>query len=138
MADKKYMTLDDVKLKQPLTEVKRSQSGNTTLIIPANIRHDIIKFFDNENVDYELIEEPVLYPQEKLDAGIERYEATSPGDFEDEEPVLLITQFDVDSLFEWTQQLYGKTIDKSYEKYLDDRSEKADEYYRTQYEFRPD
>lgn len=137
MADKKYMTFDDVKLKQPLSEVKRSESGNTTLIIPANIRHDILPFFEQENINYELIKEPVLYPQEKLDAGIERYEETSPGDFKGEEPVLLITQFDIDALFEWTKQLYGETIDTSYAQYLDDRSAEADEYYRKQYEFRP-
>lgn len=137
MKNKKYMTFDDVKLKQPLSEVKRSQSGNTTLIIPANIRHDIVKFFDHENVKYDLIEEPALYPQEKLDAGIERYEETDPGSFRGEEPMLLITQFDADALFEWTKQLYGETIDPSYDQYLEDRRKKADEYYRTQYEFRP-
>ncbi len=137
MADKKYMTFDDVKLKQPLSEVKRSESGNTTLIIPANIRHDILPFFEQENINYELIEEPALYPQEKLDAGIERYEETDPGSFRGEEPMLLITQFDADALFEWTKQLYGETIDPSYDQYLEDRRKKADEYYHTQYEFRP-
>lgn len=137
MANKKYMTFDDVKLKQALSEVKRSENGNTTLIVPQSIIHDILSFFEQENINYELIEEPVLYPQEKLDAGIERYEETDPGSFRGEEPMLLITQFNADSLFEWTKQLYGETIDQSYEQYLDDRSAKADEYYRTQYEFRP-
>ena len=138
MADKKYMTFEDVKLKQPLHEVKRSQSGNTTLIVPQSFIDEILPFFKHENIDCEVIKEPVLYPQEKLDEGIKKYNDTDPDSFRGEEPMLLITQFDADALFEWTQQLYGETIDPSYEKYLDDNSTKADEYYRTQYEFRPD
>ena len=110
MANKKYMTFDDVKLKQALSEVKRSENGNTTLIVPQSIIHDILSFFEQENINYELIEEPVLYPQEKLDAGIERYEETDPGSFRGEEPMLLITQFNADSLFDWTKQIYCETM----------------------------
>ena len=137
MANKKYMTFADIRLKQPLSEVKHSENGNTTLIVPANIIDDILPFFKAENIEYDLIENPALYPQEKLDAGIKRYDDTDPGDFKGEEPMLLITQFDADDIFEWSRQLYGETIDPSYDQYLDDRCAKADEYYRTQYEFRP-
>ena len=138
MANKKYMTFDDVKLKQALSEVKRSENGNTTLIVPQSIIHDILSFFEHENINYDVIKEPVLYPQEKLDAGMEKYNDTDPGRFNYEKPVLLITKFDPDALREWSRQLYGKTIDQSYDQYLEDRMAKADEYYRTQYEYRPD
>lgn len=138
MKNKKYMEFGDIRLKQPLSKVKRSESGNSTLIVPANLIDSILQFFNAENIPYNKIENPSLYPQEKLDAAIKRYDETDPETFEDEPPVLLITQFDADALFEWSKQLYGETIDPSYDKYLEDRSKKADEYYRTQYEYRPD
>ena len=49
--------------------------------------------------------------------------------FEDEDPVLLITQFDADALFEWAKLLYGDTVDESYQQYLDDRHLQGEEYY---------
>ncbi len=49
--------------------------------------------------------------------------------FEYEDPVLLITQFDADALFEWAKLLYGDTVDESYQQYLDDRHLQGEEYY---------
>ena len=49
--------------------------------------------------------------------------------FEYEDPVLLITQFDADALFEWAKLLYGDTVDESYQQYLDDQHLQGEEYY---------
>ena len=49
--------------------------------------------------------------------------------FEYEDPVLLITQFDADALFEWAKLLYGDTVDESYQQYLDDQHRQGEEYY---------
>lgn len=58
MANKKYMTFADIRLKQPLSEVKRTESGNSTLIVPENIIDSILEFFDTENIEYNIIENP--------------------------------------------------------------------------------
>ena len=128
-SDKKYMTLKDVKLKQPLTEVKLADNKKDTLVIPENFENIICRFFEAAGIKYETIRNPKLYPKEKLRAGLQRFEAESEY-FEYEDPVLFISQFDSNALFSWTQQLYGDTIDKSYQQYLDDQHRQGQEYYK--------
>lgn len=127
-SDKKYMTLKDVKLKQPLTEVKLAANKNDTLVIPENFQNIICRFFEAAGIKYETIKNPKLYPQEKLRAGLQRFEAESEY-FEYEDPVLFISQFDSDALFDWAKQLYGDTVDESYQQYLDDQHRQGKEYY---------
>lgn len=132
--NKKYMEFEDVKLKQPLLAVKRAKLKNDTLIVPDDLINSILQFLDAENIEYHTIENPALYPKDKIHKWMEKYEA----DEEFDTPVLLITPFDAESLFEWSKQLYGETTDPSYQKYFDDQCDKMDEYYQTQYEYRPD
>ena len=105
-SDKKYMTLKDVKLKQPLTEVKLAANKNDTLVIPENFANTIARFFEAADIPYQVIE-----------------------NFEYEDPVLFISKFDSDALFDWTKQLYGDTVDESYQQYLDDQHRQGEEYY---------
>lgn len=128
-SDKKYMTLKDVKLKQPLTEVKLADNKKDTLIIPENFENTICRFFEAAGIKYETIRNPKLYPKEKLRAGLQRFEAESEY-FEYEDPVLFISQFDADALFMWAKQLYGDTVDESYQQYLDDQHRQGQEYYK--------
>ena len=127
-SDKKYMTLKDVKLKQPLSEVKLAANKKDTLVIPENFENTICRFFEAAGIKYETIENPKLYPQEKLRAGLQRFENESQY-FEYEDPVLFISKFDSDALFDWTKQLYGDTVDESYQQYLDDQHRQGEEYY---------
>ena len=127
-SDKKYMTLKDVKLKQPLTEVKLADNKKDTLVIPENFENIICRFFEAAGIKYETIRNPKLYPKEKLRAGLQRFEVESEY-FEYEDPVLFISQFDSDALFDWTKQLYGDTVDESYQQYLDDQHRQGEEYY---------
>ena len=127
-SDKKYMTLKDVKLKQPLTEVKLADNKKDTLVIPENFENIICRFFEAAGIKYETIENPKLYPQEKLRAGLQRFEVENEY-FEYEDPVLFISQFDADALFMWAKQLYGDTVDESYQQYLDDQHRQGEEYY---------
>lgn len=127
-SDKKYMTLKDVKLKQPLTEVKLADNKKDTLVIPENFENIICRFFEAAGIKYETIRNPKLYPKEKLRAGLQRFEVESEY-FEYEDPVLFISQFDANALFDWTKQLYGNTIDDSYQQYLDDQHRQGEEYY---------
>lgn len=135
---RKYMKIEDVKFKQPLSEVKRAKLKNDTLIVPENFINEITRFLTANNIKYTTIKDPALYPKEKLDAGIQRYEDLEPGAFSDEKSVLLITEFDAEALFEWTKQMLEETMDPSYRQFIEDESAEADEYYRTQYEYRPD
>lgn len=128
-SDKKYMTLKDVKLKQPLTEVKLADNKKDTLIIPENFENTICRFFEAAGIKYETIRNPKLYPKEKLRAGLQRFEVENEY-FEYEDPVLFISQFDADALFDWTKQLYGDTVDESYQQYLDDQHRQGQEYYK--------
>ena len=73
-SDKKYMTLKDVKLKQPLTEVKLAANKNDTLVIPENFANTIARFFEAADIPYQVIENSKLYPKEKLRAGLQRFE----------------------------------------------------------------
>ena len=128
-SDKKYMTLKDVKLKQPLTEVKLADNKKDTLVIPENFENIICRFFEAAGIKYETIRNPKLYPKEKLRAGLQRFEVESEY-FEYEDPVLFISQFDANALFDWTKQLYGDTVDESYQQYLDDQHRQGQEYYK--------
>ena len=127
-SDKKYMTLKDVNLKQPLTEVKLADNKKDTLVIPENFENIICRFFEAAGIKYETIRNPKLYPKEKLRAGLQRFEVESEY-FEYEDPVLFISQFDANALFDWTKQLYGDTVDESYQQYLDDQHRQGEEYY---------
>ena len=126
--DKKYMAFTDVRLKQPLSDVKRTNKTNDTLVIPENFLNTITRFFEAANIEYQAIENPKFYPKDKLHAGLQRFEAENEY-FEYEDPVLFVTQYDADALFEWAKQLYGETMDASYRKYLDDRHRQGEEYY---------
>lgn len=124
-----YMSFEDITLKTPLSSVKRTEKKNDTLVIPDNLLPIISRFFEAEDVEYKTIENPALYPADKLKAGLKAYEDCSPT-FLYEEPILFITPFDAAALFEWSKQLFGKTIDPSYQQYLDDQSKQSEEYYQ--------
>ena len=126
--DKKYMAFTDVRLKQPLSDVKRTNKTNDTLVIPENFLNTITRIFEAANIEYQAIENPKFYPKDKLHAGLQRFEDENEY-FEYEDPVLFVTQYDADALFEWAKQLYGETMDASYRKYLYDRQRQGEEYY---------
>ena len=128
MADKKYMTFNDIKLQQPLSSVKHTHKQNDTLVIPENFLTTLERFFDAEGIEYKTIENPSLYPKDKLHAGLDRFTQLDHV-FALEEPVLFISPFDSNALFDWTKQLYGDTIDPSYRQYLDDQRAESEEYY---------
>lgn len=128
MADKKYMTFNDIKLQQPLSSVKRTDKTNDTLIIPANFLTTLERFFDAEKIEYTTIENPSLYPQDKIQAGLDRF-IECDNIFNLEDPVLFISPFDADALFDWAKQLYGESMDPSYRQYLDDQRAESEEYY---------
>lgn len=126
--DNKYMEFKDIKLKNPLLNVKRTNKKNDTLIIPDNLLPIISRFFEAENISYQIIENPALYPADKLKSGLKAYEDCSPV-FLYEEPVLFISPFDANALFEWSKQLFGENIDPSYQAYLDDQRRASEDYY---------
>lgn len=128
MADKRYMTFNDIKLQQPLSSVKRTEKTNDTLIIPANFLTTMERFFDAEEIKYSTIENPALYPKDKLQAALDRFTQLDHV-FALEEPVLFISPFDAGALFDWAKQLYGKSMDPSYRQYLDDQRAESEEYY---------
>lgn len=128
-SENKYMEFKDIKLKKPLNSVKRTEKKNDTLIIPDNLLPIISRFFEAEDVEYKIIENPALYPADKLKAGLKAYEDCSPT-FKHEEPVLFISAFDAAALFEWSKQLFGEHKDPSYQQYLDDRRKEDEEYYQ--------
>lgn len=129
MADKKYMDFSDIKLHQPLSSVKRTEKPNDTLIIPENFLTTLERFFDSEGIEYKTIENPSLYPKDKIQAGLDRFTEIDHV-FIMEDPVLFINPFDADALFDWTKQLYGESMDPSYRKYLDDQRAESEEYYQ--------
>ena len=134
--DKKYMTWEDIKLKVPLATVKRAEAGSDALVIPSNAYDSIIRFFIVADIDYQPIPRPSFYPKEKLDAWLKRYEELSPV-YCDEEPVLLITPFDAEALFQWTTQICGLDLDPSYRQFRMDEIASADEFYHNEYAYRP-
>lgn len=124
-----YMEFKDITLKKPLNSVKRTEKKNDTLVIPDNLLPIISRFFEAEGISYHIIENPALYPADKIKAGLRAYEDCSPT-FLYEEPVLFISPFDATALFEWSKQLFGETIDPSYQAYLDDRRRESEAYYQ--------
>lgn len=128
-SENKYMEFSDITLKNPLSSVKRTDKKNDTLIIPDNLLPIISRFFEAEDVEYKIIENPALYPADKLKAGLKSYEDCSPT-FKHEEPVLFISAFDAVALFEWSKQLFGEHKDPSYQQYLDDQIKACEEYYQ--------
>ena len=128
MEDKRYMDFSDIKLQQPLSNVKRTEKTNDTLIIPANFLTTMERFFDAEKTEYTTIENPSLYSQDKINASLDRFTELDHV-FALEEPVLFISPFDADALFDWAKQLYGKSMDPSYRQYLDDQRAESEEYY---------
>lgn len=123
-----YMTFEEIQLKTPLLNVKRTNKKNDTLIIPDNLLPIISRFFEAENISYQIIENPALYPADKLKLGLKAYEDCSPV-FLYEEPVLFISPFDANALFEWSKQLFGEHKDPSYQQYLDDQARQSEDYY---------
>lgn len=123
-----YMTFEEIQLKMPLKSVKQADDKNSTLVIPENFVNIITRFFDVEDIAYTIVEDPVPYPKEKLASGLKAYEDCSPV-FKHEEPVLLITPFDPESLFTWSKQLFGEHKDPSYQQYLDDQRRASEDYY---------
>lgn len=124
-----YMSFEDITLKNPLSSVKRTEKKNDTLVIPDNLLPIISRFFEAEDVEYKTIENPALYPADKLKAGLKAYEDCSPT-FKHEEPVLFISAFDAAALFEWSKQLFGEHKDPSYQQYLDDQRKASEDYYQ--------
>lgn len=128
-SENKYMEFKDIKLKKPLNSVKRTEKKNDTLIIPDNLLPIISRFFEAEDISYHDIEDPALYPADKIKAGLKAYEECSPT-FLYAKPVLFITQFDAAALFEWSKQLFGEHKDPSYQQYLDDQRKASEDYYQ--------
>lgn len=130
-----YMDFSEVKLRTPLTSVKRSEKKNDMLAVPESISDTMQRFFHRDNIEYHTVEEPTLY--EKLDEDIQRY-VDIDCTFENCEYILFITPFDKEALFKWSLQLFGENMDSSYRAYLDSRDEYAKYYYYNLYEYRPD
>lgn len=124
-----YMEFKDIALKKPLNSVKRTKKQNDTLVIPDNLLPIISRSFETEDVEYSTIENPSLYPADKIRTGLKNYEDCSPV-FLYEEPVLFITPFDAAALFEWSKQPFGETIDPSYQPYLADQAKQSEDYYQ--------
>jgi len=134
MANKKYMDFSDVKLKMPLASVKLAAGANDTLAVPDSILNGMLRFFRLEQIDYHTIENPALSQQ--LQADMQRY-MDIDGSFDASDPVLLITPFDKNALFEWSLQTFGKTKDPSYQAFLESEKRRGEDYYNNLYEFRP-
>lgn len=73
-----YMEFKNIALKKPLNSVKRTDKKNDTLVIPDNLLPIISRFFEAEDIEYKTIENPALYPADKLKAGLKAYEDCSP------------------------------------------------------------
>lgn len=129
------MEFSDVKLKHPLLSIKRAENTNDTLVVPDSIVRTMLNFFHQENVDYHVIEQPSLYPPDQLKADMQRYIDIDES-FDACDPVLLITPFDKNALFDWSLQTFGDTIDPSYRAYLDSERKRGEDYYENQYEHR--
>ena len=134
--EKDYMQFSDVKLKTPLSSLKPAKNKNDTLAVPDGIAKEMKPFFNQEKIDYHMIDNPSLYPREQLEADMQRY-LDIDGSYDFDDAVLLITPFDKDALFEWSLQVFGETIDPSYRAYLDSEKKRGEDYYNNQYEFRP-
>jgi len=132
--DKKYMDFSDVKLKTPLPSIKRAEDTNDTLAVPDSILNGMLRFFRQEEIDFHVIENPAFYQDTQAD--MQRY-IDIDSSFDAADPVLLITPFDKDALFQWSLQTFGETKDPSYQAYLDSEKRRGEDYYNNQYAFRP-
>lgn len=128
MPDRKYMTFEDIRLQTPLLEVKRTTKERDSLVIPENFLEIIEPFLKSEGIEYHVIENTELYPVKMLEDGLKRYDDLDPA-FVSEEPIILITPFDAEDLFEWTKQLCENTMDPSYRQYLEDSRAACEDYY---------
>lgn len=133
MSERKYMTLKDVKLKQPLASVKRAaENGTDALIMPKEFLNTAIGFFLAAGIEYQAVKDTSGYPEDEIKAGLERYrEITGSDDYDSPPGVILVSQFDADALFEWMKQIFGTRRDPSLEQYLADRADFAEECYWT-------
>lgn len=134
--NKKYMDFEDVKLKTPLSSLKRAEKGTDTLIVPDGIAAEIKGFLNRDKIEYQIIKNPSLDQKEQLKDDMQRY-LDIDGSYDLDDAVLLITPFGKDSLFKWSLQVFGETIDPSYRAYLDSERKRGEDYYNNQYEFRP-
>lgn len=131
-----YMDIKDVQLAAPLLSVKRSGNENDTLVVPDTVLPQMLRFFCRDKIACHVIENPGLYPQDQLKAGMQRY-IDIDGSLDEDNPVLLITPFDKDALFEWSKQTFGETMDPSYRAYFDSERRRGEDYYYNLYEYRP-
>ena len=132
-SDKKYMDFSDVKLQKPLLSLPHAADTTDTLAVPDSIVNCMLGFFRQECIEYHMIEAPSLYSQAKAD--MQRYIDINES-FDACDPVLLITPFDKDALFQWSLQTFGDTIDPSYRAYLDSERRRGEDYYNNLYEYR--
>lgn len=134
--DKKYMSFSDIKLATPLASVKRSENGNSTLIVPDMLVEEMTRFMDLDKIKYYTILNPALCPKEEIKAGMQRYSDIALH-LELCDPVLVISPFDRDALFEWSKQLFGDTKDPSLKAYYASINKMGEDCYFNDYEFRP-
>ena len=134
--DKKYMEFKDIQLNMPLSSVKQAEKGKDVLIAPDSIISIIKDFLNNEKINYNIIENPVLCLLDDIRAGMQRY-MDIDGSYDLDDAALLISPFDKDALFQWSLQVFGASIDPSYRAFLDSERKRGEDYYNHLYEFRP-
>lgn len=130
------MTFADIKLGTPLSSVKRSDNGNSTLVVPETLVEEMTRFMDIAGVKYSIIKNPALCPKKEIKAGMQRY-ADIELHLELDDPVLVISPFDRDALFDWSRQLFGEDKDPSLKAYYKSLNKHGEDYYFNEYEFRP-
>lgn len=132
MQERKYMTLKDVTLSQPLASVRRAENGTDALVMPEEFLNTVIGFFLAAGMEYEAVKDTSEYPEDEIKSGLRRYsEIISSDDYDSYAGVILISEFDSECLFEWMKQIYGSHRDPSFEQYLEDRAAYAKECYLT-------
>lgn len=106
------------------------------LAVPDSIVDGMLRFFRQSGIEYEMIEDQSLYPQEQIKSDMQRYSDIAES-FSACDPVLIRTPFDRDALFEWSLQTFGETMDTSYKAYLESECQRGEDYYNDLYEYRP-
>lgn len=124
---KPRMRHKDIRLQHPLSDVKRSSSKNSAIVVPESAVNAIALFFDDANIEYHVIRESFPYPKAKSDKWMARYIEMSSCFNEYDTPALLITPFDAEALFEWTKQICKprEECDPSYIAYFNSEKEWA-------------
>lgn len=85
----------DIRLLQPLPAVRRAADKNDTITVPTGVVSRIAAFFADENIKYQAIDNPSLYPADKKREWIRRIVTLDEEYFDaDDEYMLLITPFD--------------------------------------------